>query len=169
MELGKRILILGVSASGKSTFARALANKIHLPLTLMDSIMWKPGWQYVGDEDTVKKLDEISSQAEWIIEGYISTNARAFVLERADTIIYLDYPSHVSSWRYIKRWLKHRKSPRLELEGSPEKFSFKFLRLVWTKGEVWRLKPLLKEESIQSKTLTFHSPKQTDRYLKSLQ
>ena len=88
--LGKKIVVVGVSASGKSTFARKLGSKMSSPVFFVDSIMWKSGWNYVGDEETVKKLDEISSRTEWIIEGYITKGARDFVFERADTIIYLD-------------------------------------------------------------------------------
>lgn len=108
-NLGKRIAVVGVSASGKSTFARKLALKTSLPLTHIDAVMWKPGWNYIGDDETVRKLKEISQQDEWIIEGFIEKEALEAVLTRAQSIIYLDYPRHVSAWRYIKRWFKHRK------------------------------------------------------------
>ena len=168
MNLGKKIVIVGVSASGKSTFARELANKLGLPVTHIDALMWQPGWNYIGDEVTVSKLEEVSAEDEWIIEGYIEKRARMTVFERADTIIYLDYPPIVASWRYIKRWWNHRKDPRPELPGSPEKFSFKFLRLVWRKGEVWKLIPLLKEPANQKKCTILTSPKKTADFLKSL-
>lgn len=166
--LGKKVVIVGVSASGKSTFARTLAEKTKLPLTLMDSIMWKPNWNYVGDEETVRKIDEISSHPEWIIEGYISKEARSFLFERANTIIYLDYSPLISSWRYIKRWWKHKKSPRPELDGCPEKFDLKFLKLVWTKGEAITLNKFLKLVENQNKILKFHSPRQANSFLKEI-
>ncbi len=164
-NLGKKIVVVGISASGKSTFTKKLAEITKLPAVFMDSIMWKPGWGYVGDEETVKKLNEESFKDEWIIEGYISKEARAFILERADTVIYLDYSPIISSWRYIKRWLKYRKNPRPELPGSPERFSFKFLKLVWTKGEAISLNKFLKEVEDQSKIVTLTSPKDTDIFL----
>lgn len=167
-KIGKRIVIVGVSASGKSTFARKLSEKTKLPLFLMDAIMWNPGWQYVGDEETVKKLIEISVKEEWIIEGYISTEARTFLFDRADTIIYLDYPPVVATLRYLKRWWKHRKKPRPELEGSPEKFDWKFLKLVWTKGEAIPLNKFLAQVQDQSKVVRFTNPKQTEAFIKSI-
>jgi adenylate kinase family enzyme len=163
-----KIVVVGVSASGKSTFSRKLAEETNLPLIFMDEIMWNPGWEYIGDEATVQRLDEESSKTEWIIEGYITKEARKFVFERADKIIYLDYSPWVASWRYLKRWWNHRVHPRPELEGSPEKFSFKFLKLVWTKGEAISLNRFLKEVSDQSKIITFHSPKETESFLRSL-
>jgi adenylate kinase family enzyme len=168
-KIGKRIVIVGVSASGKSTFARKLSEKAKLPFFLMDAIMWNPGWQYIGDEATVEKLEEIGSKEEWIIEGYISTEARTFLFERADIIIYLDYPPVVATFRYLKRWWKHRKSPRPELEGSPEKFDWKFLKLVWTKGEAISLNRFLAQVQDQSKLIRFTSPKQAETFIKNIQ
>lgn len=168
LNLGKKIIIVGVSASGKSTFARKLSEKTKLPLFLMDSIMWNPGWQYVGDKETLKKLDEISTQNKWIIEGYISKEARTFVFERADTIIYLDYPPIIATFRYLKRWLKHRKDPRPELKGSPEKFDWKFMRLVWTKGEAISLNIFLAKIPNQDKIIRLTSIRQTRDFLKGI-
>lgn len=163
---GNKIIIVGVSASGKSTFARKLAQKTELPLTLADEIMWEPGWNYVGDEKTSEKLREIGERDQWIIEGYITKKSRIFLFDKADTIIYLDYSPLVCSLRYVMRWWKYRKNPRPELPGSPEKFSFKFLKLVWTKGEAISLDKYLAEVSDQSKILQFKSPRQTMDLLK---
>lgn len=159
-DLGDQIVIVGVSASGKSTFARKLAGKTNLPLILVDSIMWNPGWEYMGDETTIARLKEISKNDKWIIEGYINKNVRTFLFEKADTIIYLDYSPIVASIRYIKRWWRHRKNPRPELEGSPERFSFKFLRLVWSKGEAISLEKFLSEVKNQTKIIRLTSPKE---------
>lgn len=167
-KIGKRIAIVGVSASGKSTFARKLSEKTKLPLFLMDSIMWNPGWQYIGDEETVRKLKEIGAKEEWIVEGYISKEARTFLFDRADTIIYLDYSPIVATFRYLKRWLKHRKDPRPELEGSPEKFDWKFLKLVWTKGEAISLNKFLALVKDQDKLIKLTTVRHTKTFLKNI-
>lgn len=161
----RKIVVVGVSASGKSTFARRLAIKTNLPLAHMDAVMWKPGWNYIGDEEVLKKLEEISSGDDWIIEGFINKNALNTVLGKADQIIYLDYSPHISAWRYIKRWIKHRKKPRPELEGSPEKFSFEFLRRVWERKEVYWLNRFIGTMANKEKILYFRSPKQASQYL----
>ncbi len=166
--LGNKIVVVGVSASGKSTFARNLAGKLNLPPILMDAIMWKPGWVYIGDDATVEKLKEEGVKPRWIIEGYISKDARTFLFEKADTIIYLDYHPLVASLRYIQRWWTHRHDPRPELEGCPEKFSFKFLKLVWTKGEAVSLNKFLAAVEQQTKIITLNSPKEAQEFLESV-
>lgn len=164
-NLGKRIAVVGVSASGKSIFSRELGGRINIPVTYVDAIMWKPGWNYIGDEATVSKLIEISQKPEWIIEGYIEKGARPAVFQNADSIVYLDYPRRIAAWRYIKRWWKHRKNARPELEGSPEKFSFKFLKLVWAKGEAITLEKFLANMSDQSKIIKLTSPREAKVFL----
>jgi adenylate kinase family enzyme len=164
-SLGKRIAIIGVSASGKSVFSRELGERTNIPVTYVDALMWKPGWNYIGDETTVSKLIEISQKPEWIIEGYIEKEARPAVFENADSIVYLDYPRRVAVWRYIKRWWKHRKDARPELEGSPDRFSFKFLKLVWTKGEAISLERFLAGLSNQGKIIKLTSPRQAKIFL----
>lgn len=167
-NIGKRILVIGVSASGKSTFARKLAEKTGLPLTNVDAFMWQPGWLYIGDEATVAKLQEIGAGEEWMIEGYIEKGARPFLFDRADIIIYLDYPRIVATMRYLKRWLKHHKNPRPELAGCPEKFDWEFMKLVWRKGETWSVNKFLSQMPSQEKVIKLTSLRATKNFLHKL-
>ena len=167
-KLGKKIVVVGVSASGKSTFARAIQKRTGLPLTHMDTIWWKPGWIEVGEEDASKQLEAITLGPEWLIEGYIPKTVRPIVFERADSILYLDYPPIVATMRYLKRWWKHRKNPRPELEGSPESFDFKYMKLIWRKGEAISLNKFLKLVENQEKIITFTSPKKAKAFLKKI-
>lgn len=129
--------------------------------------MWRPGWDYLGEEGTTKMLNEITLKDSWILEGYIVKPARAFVFERADTIVYLDYAPLLTAWRYIKRWLKHRKHPRHELPGSPEKFSFKFLDLAWSKGETKYVREYM-QAADPHKVIHVASPKEAKKLLAAL-
>lgn len=148
-----------MSAVGKSTFARALTKKTGRTLTHMDTIIWEPGWNYVGDEITEETVKKISCAGKWVIEGYIVKSTRTDLFEKADKIIYLDYSFWVGAWRYIIRCWKHRADPRPELPNSPDTFSLKFLKLVWTKGEVWKLKKLFKENNWDLKIVRLRPPK----------
>jgi len=40
----RRVVILGCSGAGKSTFARALGAKLEAPVTHLDALFWRPGW-----------------------------------------------------------------------------------------------------------------------------
>lgn len=163
-----KIVVLGVSASGKTTFTRELEKKTSITATHIDATMWKPGWEYIGDEKTVAAIETASQGDSWIIEGYIVKDARVDLFNKADRILYLDYPNYLSAWRYLLRCLKHRKNARLELPGSPDKFKFKTLKLIYNKGEVWKLEKLFKEYDWNKKITRFRSPKEAEQYLQSL-
>lgn len=165
---GNKVLIIGVSAVGKTNFATKLGKKLGRKVTHMDAIIWKPGWEYIGDDASNEKLEALSRKNQWIIEGYIATAGRTGLFNLADTIIYLDYNSFLSTWRYIKRWWTHRKTPRPELPGSPEKFSFKFLWLIFSKGETKNIDRLLEEAKKTERLITLHSPKEADMFLKEI-
>lgn len=167
-NLGNKIVVLGVSASGKTTFARKLSEKTGLPVTYMDEVMWRPGWKYIGDVETAAQIEKVSNNDSWIIEGFIDKNSQKSLFEKADTLLYLDYPGWLSAWRYIKRWLKHRKTPRPELPDSPEKFSLEFLLRVYKKKEVYRLEKLFKAVDFSAKTIRFKSPKEAKQFLVQL-
>ena len=134
----------------------------------MDAIMWEPGWNYIGDEATDLQLEKISNGSNWIIEGYITKKARTFLFHKADTIIYLDYSSFTSCWRYLQRCWKHRRNPRPELIGSPEKFSLKFLILIWNRGEAVLLEKHLLTVLDQSKIIRLYSTKEADVLLQNI-
>lgn len=46
----QRILVYGVTGSGKSHAAQRLADIHRLPLVLADELAWKPGWQLHDSE-----------------------------------------------------------------------------------------------------------------------
>ena len=40
----QRVLVMGSSGSGKSTFARRLSDMTGIPFVSLDALFWKPGW-----------------------------------------------------------------------------------------------------------------------------
>jgi adenylate kinase family enzyme len=67
-----RALVFGNSGSGKSTYARALADKHSLTHLDLDSIVWEPG--QVGVQRPAKAIaaalaEFLARHASWVIEG----------------------------------------------------------------------------------------------------
>lgn len=46
----RRVLIIGPCGSGKSTLARELAQRLCLPLVLVNPLYWKPGRVEMSDK-----------------------------------------------------------------------------------------------------------------------
>ena len=163
------MMVVGVSASGKSTFTRKLAAVTHLPPIFVDTIFWKSGWAYIGDEAAAKEMEKLSQAKKWIIEGYVIPEIKEVLFGRADTIIFLEYSRLLTVFRYIKRWFDHRKEPRPELNGNTEILRFRMIKRIWQKQEVESLNVLLDREEFRDKVVRLHSPKEAEIFLAEIQ
>lgn len=90
MEQSQRVIVLGCSGSGKSTFSGKLHKITGLPLFHLDNIWWKPDRTHITREEFDRKLEEILREDRWIIDGdYSRTYETRF--KACDTVIFLDY------------------------------------------------------------------------------
>jgi len=132
----QRVMIIGPCGSGKSTLARELAPRLGLPLVHMDQLGWQAGWIETEKAELHARLSDTVAQDAWLIEGnYGSTLAPR--LERADTVIYLDFPIHLCLWRLLRRVTSLRGQSRPDMpEGCPERFDLAFFWYVlnWNSG-----------------------------------
>jgi adenylate kinase family enzyme len=132
-RLGNRICIIGPSASGKSTLAKNLSEKLNGPVLHMDMIAHVPGsnWERRPLEETRILHDEFIQKDQWVIEGQYSYLLPQR-LERADTLILLNCNRFRSLWNFIRR---HRKDEHCgDLENAERKFSWKMVRwILWAR------------------------------------
>ena len=92
--LGNRILILGCSGSGKSTFARALAARTGLPLVHLDTVWWRADGSHISRDEFDRTLAGLLAGERWIMDGDYSRTYEVR-LRAADTVVFLDYPEDV--------------------------------------------------------------------------
>lgn len=128
----KRVVVLGICGSGKSTFARRLQQKLSLPLFHLDQIFWRAGWNSISREELKTRVLEIASTDEWIIEGvyFSSIHER---LARADTVVLLEMSRYRALWRIVRRVVRYLGATRPDMsEGCPERIDWEFVRYVWS-------------------------------------
>lgn len=65
----KRVLVIGCSGAGKSTFARRLRDITGLPLFYLDMLWHKPDRTNITEEEFDDALTEMIAGDSWIIDG----------------------------------------------------------------------------------------------------
>lgn len=140
----KKVLVIGSSGAGKSTFARRLHAATGLKLIHLDKLYWKPDWIETTDKAEWRKtLAQVLKGEEWIIDGNYSSTME-MRLQASDTAILLDLPNYICTWRVLKRFVFYRKRKRPDMaEGCHERFDWEFLKWTWNYPK--RSKPKVEE------------------------
>jgi hypothetical protein len=97
-----RILILGRTGSGKTTLAREVAAALDVPHVELDSLYFGPDFSRAPLDVLRERTTAAIAGDRWVTDGN-KRAVRDLVWPRADTVIWLDYPVHVSLWRLAKR------------------------------------------------------------------
>jgi adenylate kinase family enzyme len=127
----KRVLVIGSSGAGKSTFSRRLNEVTSISLIHLDQLHWKPNWTEPSKDEWRKTVEQAVKDEEWIMDGNYSGTLDVRI-EASDTIIFLDLPRVVCIWRILKRVAKYWKKNRPDMaEGCYEQFDLPFLKWVW--------------------------------------
>ena len=119
--IGDKIIVLGCSGSGKSTFAKRLHACTRLPLIHLDNIWWKPDRTHISRDEFDQRLAVLLQGEKWIMDGdYSRTYEVRF--RACDTIIFLDYSEEECMNGIIDRvgksrtdipWVEHQVDPEL--------------------------------------------------------
>ena len=118
----KKILVIGNTGAGKTTFAKELAEKTGLPLIHLDKIFWCGNWEHISEDELDEKLSEILSRDEWIIDGNYNRTLE-YRLEFADTVFFFDLPTVTCLWGITKRIIKNHGKTRPDMGGNcPDSF-----------------------------------------------
>ncbi len=97
-----RVSVIGCSGAGKTTFGRTLAARLGVPFVELDSIFHQPGWTQLPDDEFRARVREATAPDGWVVDGNYSV-AREIVLERASTVVWLDYPRPWIMQQVIRR------------------------------------------------------------------
>lgn len=120
-----RVVVLGISGCGKTTFATKLADATGVAQIELDLLNWRPGWvsRYDVDFDgLVRDLEKAMDARDWVVAGGYS-KLREQTLQRADTVVWLDLPKPLILWQVFWRSLNRASTRRPMLNGNVETFS----------------------------------------------
>lgn len=106
-----RILVTGASGAGKSTLRQTIGAALHLPTVEIDSLYHGPNW--TPRPSFAAEVEQFAAGPRWVIEWQYS-QVRALLLDRADTLIWLDHNRWTVTHRVVHRTLR-RRVRRIEL------------------------------------------------------
>ena len=87
--------IQGISGSGKTTLGAALAARLGVPHLETDALVHGPAWTETPDDELRAAMEAFMRPDGWVIDSDYRRKLGTFVLERADTVVWLDLPLRV--------------------------------------------------------------------------
>ncbi len=103
----RRVAVLAsASGSGKTTVGRVLADRLGVPFVELDSLVHGPNWSEISDEDLRRLVEPIIAGEGWVMDGSYRRKVGNLILDRADTIVWLDLPIRVWLPRLLRRTLR---------------------------------------------------------------
>lgn len=161
----EKVIVIGCSGSGKSTFSIKLAQLTKLPLFHLDNIWWRNDKTHIERSEFDQKLSEIMQGDKWIIDGDYSRTYEVRIKE-ANTIIFLDFPLRVCLDGIKKRvGTKRSDIPFLESELDPELINQVNEKYSKNRSMVY----LLKEKYQSKEWIIFNSHEEVASWLNNLE
>jgi adenylate kinase family enzyme len=173
-----RVVVVGVTSSGKSTLAEKLSKRFDLSYIELDALNWEPNWQAAPLEVFRSRVEKATRAEKWIVAGNYHV-VRDLIWPQAEAIIWLDYPLTTVLWQLTCRTFMRWRTQELLWGTNHEPFwnHFKLWSTDslyhWLFKTYWRRKreyPMLlsQSENQHLKLIRFTHPKETDEWLESL-
>lgn len=157
----KKIIIIGCSGAGKSTFSRKLQKATGIELFCLDAIYWNKDSSHITREEMKDKQKEILKKDSFIIDGNFR-NTLEMRISQADLIFLFDLPMEICI-----EGAKNRKFGRPEMPCElPVNEEF----IDFIKNFNADVKPVILRliKKYNKKTVTFHSHKGADEYIEKI-
>ena len=161
----KRVAVIGCPGGGKSTFSRALRDRVDLPLYHLDAIYWRDDRTHLSREEFYPLMREIIAREEWIIDGNYNSTLE-WRVAACDLLIFLDYPTEVClEGVRARRGQKRSDMPWVE-EGDDQEF-LEFIRAFETESRPRILEWIGKYPD--KAVVTFRTREEAEGYLAGLE
>ncbi len=152
----KKIVIVGTSGSGKTCLGKKLSQISGLPQTDLDEIFWLPGWIESDRRELEQKISEKVNSDEWIISGNYN-RVSDVIWQKANMMIWLDYPLLKIFWRCLKRSFRRIVTREICCNGN-----YETIKMLFSSKSIllWVLKTYRKRKKTYSKFFQDHNDSQ---------
>jgi adenylate kinase family enzyme len=97
-----RVIVIGSSGAGKTTFAHTLADTLGVAHIELDAIHWLPNWMPRNREEFRELVRQAVSGERWLVDGNYSA-VRDIVWPRATAAVWLNYSFPLVFSRVFRR------------------------------------------------------------------
>jgi adenylate kinase family enzyme len=174
----RRIVVVGVTGSGKSLLAEKLAHRLGVDFIELDALYWKPGWVESGNEEFRTRVDAATHSLGWVLAGNYA-KVRDVIWPRAEALVWLDYPFLVVLGRlWTRTWQRWRMKellwgtnyerllPQFRLWSKESIFNWMVQSYAWHKRQYPQL--FTRREYSHLEIFHFKQPSETDEWFDSL-
>ncbi len=169
-----RILIYGVTGSGKTTLAKRLSGATGIPWQEADQWTFRANWEQVPVEEQREIFISYCAQSSWVLDtayGYWFDIATS----RAELVIALDYPRWVSLKRLLRRTWQRARDKQTVCNGNVESWKVVFSRdsiIAWHFRSFNRKRRRINDMQAAldgPMVLRFYDPMKLEHWLQSLE
>lgn len=129
-----RVVVVGATGAGKSTFAQRLAGRLGTTYVELDELFWDAGWTQAPPDVFRARVEGATAGAAWVVAGNYG-RVRDLLWPRAQAIIWLDYPFVIVLRRLLVRTVRRAVTREVLWNGNRES--------LWEHCRVWSEKSLL--------------------------
>jgi adenylate kinase family enzyme len=131
----RRVSVIGGCCTGKTTTSRQLAARLGVPHVELDALHHDAGWQEAPADVLRARVEAAFAAAPdgWVADGNYHGKLGTYVLEQADTVVFLDLPQRTAFRRVLWRSLSRAVTGKELWNGNRETFRNAFSResIVW--------------------------------------
>jgi adenylate kinase family enzyme len=169
----RRIVVIGATGSGKSTFAQRLARSLDVTFVELDALFWEADWTSAPPDVFRARTDETTRGTAWVVAGNYR-HVRDIVWPRAEAIVWLDYPLPLVFWRLTVRTVRRALTREVLWSGNRENLGEHLM--LWSERSLlktyWRYKreyPSLfaLPEHAHIEIIHLRAPREAERWLQS--
>lgn len=117
----ERILVYGVTGSGKTVLAERISAATGIPWHAVDELTWEPGWVPVPHDEQRRRIATICAGERWVLDSAYG-RWLDLPLARAELIVALDFPRWLSLFRVVRRGVGRAIDGRAICNGNRESF-----------------------------------------------